>query len=128
SNLMPWPVMSPCWRSLSREAAQGWGLLNGHDPVMYLDPSPPLKTAERGVDALPGAPCLMREFLLAQGGPDDAVAAPGQAEQDLSDAAGQIQEDQVGSGLGQSAQGGRCRVQQGLDHRRLPRADALHRF
>ena len=70
----------------------------------------------------------MREFLLAQGGPDDAVAAPGQAEQDLSDAAGQIQEDQVGSGLGQSAQGGRCRVQQGLDHRRLPRADALHRF
>src|SRR5487761_1262439 len=63
------------------EAAQRVRLLQHDGPVAHLDPAAPLETAERRVDALPGAPGLMRQFLLAHPGPDDAVVAPGLAEQ-----------------------------------------------
>ena len=51
---------------MTGELSQRCGLLDGYGPVMHLNPSPPLEAAQGGVDALPGARRLMREFLLAK--------------------------------------------------------------
>ena len=69
----------------------------------------------------------MRQFLLAQPEPDDAVVTPGLAEQDLRHPARKIQEHQVGGGLGQAAQGGRDRAGQSRGRGRHPRADVPDR-
>ena len=73
---------------MTGELSQRGRLLDDYGPVMHLNPSPPLEAAEGGIDALPGARRLMREFLLAKAGLDRAVAASGLAEQHLSHPAG----------------------------------------
>jgi len=80
---------------------------------MHLNPSSSLEAAQRGVDALPGASGLMRELLLADLRPDDAVLSPGLAEQHFGDAAWEVQEDEVGGRLGEPAKGGRDGTRQG---------------
>ena len=77
------------------EPAQCCRLLHCHGPVVHFNPASSLETAQRGVDALPGASDLMRELFLAQIKPDDAIVTPCLAEQHLRDAARQVQEDQV---------------------------------
>src|SRR5262249_59196621 len=69
--------------AVAREPAERCRLLHGHRPVMHLDPAAPFEAAQRGVDALPAAPGLPRELLLAHPGPDDAVLAPRLVEQHL---------------------------------------------
>src|SRR6202035_4464339 len=73
------PELSACRHIGAGEAAQRVRLFHGHGPVLHLDPAAPLEAAQRRVDALPGAPGLMRQFLLAQPEPDDAVVTPGLA-------------------------------------------------
>src|SRR5712692_10483668 len=60
-------------RLVPGELAQCCRLRHCHGPVVHLNPAAPLETAQRGVDALPGTPHLMRELFLAQLKPDDAV-------------------------------------------------------
>lgn len=52
-------------------------MFDGHDPVLYVYPSSPFESAQRGVDALPGASSLVRKFRLAHRQPDHAIVAAG---------------------------------------------------
>src|SRR5580693_422808 len=119
------PRLSPCRQFGAGEPAQGRRLRHRDGPVVYLDPAAPLETAQRGVDALPGAADLMRQFLLAQLQPNGAILAAGLAEQHLRHSARKIKEDQVGRRVGQATQGSRDGHREGLRRGRHPRADLL---
>src|SRR5215472_18321418 len=88
-------LVSACRHLMTGEPAKRFRLLDCHCPVMDFNPSSLLETTQGRVDGRPGASGLMRELLLAHAGPDGAVAVPGLAEQHLSDATGEVQEDQV---------------------------------
>src|SRR5712692_3119638 len=79
----PTRLLSACRHLLPGEPAECCRLRHCHGPVAHLNPAASLETAQRGVDALPGASGLMRELLLAQIEPDDAVVASGLVEQHL---------------------------------------------
>ena len=121
------PELSSCRHLRAGESAQRGRLFHGDGPVMHLDPTAPLETAQRRVNALPGTPGLMRQFLLTHPESDDAIVSCGLAEQDLSDPTRQVKEDQVGGGIGQAAEGGRNGVREGLGRRWHARADIPHR-
>ncbi len=92
---------------------------------MRLNPSSSFETTQHGVDALPGACRLMRELLLAQGSPDDAVAAPRLVQQNLRDTAGEVQENQVRRRLGEPPKGGRNGTRERVSRRRHACAQVL---
>src|SRR6266568_1985731 len=85
------PPLSACRHLMTGEVPQCCRLLDGYGPVVHLNPSPSLEGAQRGIDALPGASDLMREFFLGQIKLDDAVLTWGLGEQHLGDAAGQVE-------------------------------------
>src|SRR5690348_16831358 len=93
SVIQPTPPLSPCRHLVPSESAQRLRLSHRHGPAAGLNPASSLETAQRGIDALPGAPDLTCEVFLAQSQLYDPVVTPGLAEQHLRDASRQVQEN-----------------------------------